>query len=376
MPTLAEKHAKYQEGVADFWEKVKSIGVGVLKGATTDLAGAPVDIMNEVIGAVSGGKLKSAEPVGGSKFLRRTLAGDSQVEDKNLFETAGTPETAVKAMIVGAAKIPDRLRAFENYTAADKTKSIRDIRADRFAETGVYLDKDGALKTAISDADATINLETLGKATYLTRKQEDFVKLGEVLNHPELFKLYPELKDVDVHWTMDLVGSGYFNDKVSTMGLGGSRSHAQRTAELGVPGPKDFDISRYSQGTLDTLRNVILHEVQHGIQSGEGFTKGGNPQQFLPPGRDLNKLKSKLAEKEKTATPDQKEAIERFRQKINAQSQEAMNRYRNLPGEQEARFTELTSNMTEEQLGAKVLELLRKGETPQNTFTVPIRPIP
>jgi hypothetical protein len=339
MATLAEKHAKYQEGVADFWEKIKSVGVGVLKGATTDLVGAPVDILNEVIGAVSGGKLKSAEPVGGSKNLRRTLGGDANVEDKNMFETAGTlvnPETVVKAMIVGAAKFPERYNA---YTKLAIKEGSMLPQAEYFNRTGVYYDKDSVHKTTLSDADAKINHSAmLGIEP----------KLGDVLIHPELYKLYPELKNI----------------RMSEQGARGSGSMAMDNSVMTV--------GRTINEQL--FRDVVLHETQHAVQHIERFAPGGNTRQFLS--FDPVSVQEKINRARKSGDVSQVDAANRAAVKLNQQLQEATNRYMNIPGEQEARFTTLTGNMSEQELGAKVLELLRKGETPQTTFTVPIRPIP
>lgn len=71
--------------------------------------------------------------------------------------------------------------------------------------------------------------------------------LGEILDHPELFKNYPELQNMTVRVDPNLRGNGEFQ-------------------------PWDNSITVKSASDLGTL----LHETQHGIQTKEGFAKGAN----------------------------------------------------------------------------------------------------
>jgi hypothetical protein len=83
--------------------------------------------------------------------------------------------------------------------------------------------------------------------------EQHATKLGEVLHHPELFKAYPEAKDITIvkrPGFFDFGGlQGWFNDKHNEIG-----------------------ITPYAKEPLSTL----LHEVQHWIQGKEGFATGGN----------------------------------------------------------------------------------------------------
>lgn len=83
-------------------------------------------------------------------------------------------------------------------------------------------------------------------------------KLKDVFNHPELYKAYPELADISV-------------TKVPGMQL-----------LAGIKGYYDPTIKQLavSAGTLDQTRSIILHEIQHIIQSTEGFSTGANMQVF------------------------------------------------------------------------------------------------
>ena len=100
--------------------------------------------------------------------------------------------------------------------------------------TGWYKDKDGAWKFEIDDSPAKI-------------KNQNADKLGDLLEHKELFKAYPELKDIKIK-------------KISNEG----------GEKLGYYDPNKKEIAINNIGDKSTL----MHEVQHAIQDIEGFAKG------------------------------------------------------------------------------------------------------
>src|SRR6185436_1720672 len=86
-------------------------------------------------------------------------------------------------------------------------------------------------------------------------------KLKDVFNHPKLYEAYPEIGDVSV-------------TKVPAMQLlaGVKGYYDPTTKQLAVaPGP------------LEQTRSIILHEVQHIVQSIEGFSTGANMQVLETP---------------------------------------------------------------------------------------------
>lgn len=92
--------------------------------------------------------------------------------------------------------------------------------------------------------------------------------LKDIFDHPELYKHYPELADVTVK---PVSGMMAFN------GIEGSFN--QRTNVLSI-----------GDLTADRMKAVALHEIQHYIQSQEGFSRGGNSKMFESPRwQELNK---------------------------------------------------------------------------------------
>lgn len=101
------------------------------------------------------------------------------------------------------------------------------------------------------------------------------VTLDKVLDHPELYKAYPELARIKV------------------------KELPEELVKNGTKGMMRGD-TLYLAPDLDPkyAKSVMLHEVQHAIQDIEGFARGGNSAEFLP--KELE-----AAEKEFKSTKDQ-----------------------------------------------------------------------
>jgi len=79
------------------------------------------------------------------------------------------------------------------------------------------------------------------------------VRIGDVIDHPELFNAYPNLKNIPVKLEYNIW------KKPS----GGSFS------------PKGIEV-RYKD--ISEVKPVLIHEIQHAVQEIEGFAKGGSPE--------------------------------------------------------------------------------------------------
>ena len=122
----------------------------------------------------------------------------------------------------------------------------------------------GKLKSEILDQGAS--REGLEKSGYQGR-------LNEVLAHKELFDAYPDLAKST--W------ASVPPDKMVLPGMGG----VWRGQQLGMQVNSDIAPS-FVRG-----RSITLHEIQHGVQDAEGFTRGSNPEMFK---HDIGQLQSTL----------------------------------------------------------------------------------
>jgi len=88
------------------------------------------------------------------------------------------------------------------------------------------------------------------------RQMDRAVRLGNIFEHPELYKAYPEIADMRVSGLYETTGR-----------LRGSLS------------PGENRIRVKSSADPDQQRSTLLHEIQHAIQFKEGFPLGGNTSQ-------------------------------------------------------------------------------------------------
>ncbi|UOF76779.1 coil containing protein [Caudoviricetes sp.] len=102
-----------------------------------------------------------------------------------------------------------------------------------------------ALKAAESAADKARDALTLAQLN------GSLTKVSDVLEHRALFAAYPSVADVNVE----------FDDNL----LAGNARYS--------PASKTITLSKASD--LDTILNMLLHEIQHNIQDIEGFARGG-----------------------------------------------------------------------------------------------------
>ena len=323
--------------MADLLETIKDFARGVIKGNTTDF----VDIANmtpqaKLLGVIRERVLgqKTPEPTGDQVYEK--ITGDKPTG--SLAETAGTfvspeaPAAALKAIIIGAARIPSRMIARQ---AAEKAGFKTE--AELFSQSGAYKDIGGVLRTTLSDAGASIDWESLARNTPGIER-----RLSDVVSHPKLFELYPELKTF----------------KVVAENTGGN---------LGGFNPEEKLIAISDRASKRDALSIVLHELQHGVQTLDSTERGGNIKQFLPHNPEVvQRVVNKARE---TGDPTAIKAAENLKTKFNKSIKEAETKYMNLPGEQEARFTQQTMNLSDQELGAVVLDLLKRNSGPQTYDT-------
>ena len=126
-----------------------------------------------------------------------------------------------------------------NVGKLDQAKAMLEKGANEveiWQKTGWFKDKDGAWKFEIGDSKARLNPNFKSGG-----------RLSELLEHKELFKAYPELKDIKIKKIIDEKGEnlGYYD-----------------------PNKKEIAINNIGD------KSTLMHEVQHAIQDIEGFARG------------------------------------------------------------------------------------------------------
>ena len=161
-------------------------------------------------------------------------------------------------------------------------------------------------------------------------KPFDVMKLEEILEHPELYENYPELRKMDIE--------GVYSDSKTV----GAFDSVKDNIEIA------FDSRKHNP------KKTLFHEIQHAIQEKEGFTKGGNIEGSID--EALKNLKDMFFNSEIDADTYKKARSDLIQNKFNY--------YRRLAGEVESRNVEGRMNWTEE---------MRQGKPFNTTLDIPIK---
>ena len=230
-----------------------------------------------------------------------------------------------------ADKAEERTFRMDNLSVARKMEEEKkDAKAIKMA-TGWELGADGKWRYEMPDAKIkdTINV---GGGQIVKRYEDDMLwnggKLSDVIDAPELFKAYPQLKDVRIETDAimnDMPSNGEYNSKTNTITI-----HADE---------------------LKYMNGILNHEIQHAIQDIEGFAKGGSPR--LVRGevkKKLNEVTKQIRQLRAEGKEDEAKAlVEKNRGLYNAyQANDDYNSYKSLAGEVEARNVQERMNMTPE----------------------------
>lgn len=327
-------------------DKTMEAIMGFVKANTSDLLGAPADI-SYAINKLTSKNAEPAKPEFGSDYFRKIFFGPAGVETKSLTEVAGSLVSpggvagVGKAMIVGA--IPklaisgvSAKSAARILTELDKLQTSEEA-VRFFQETGVFRGIEDAQKAAISDAAATLNKKPFSriideKGNINTVLAVD-TKLGNLLDHPELYKLYPKLSEVKVKSDAGMnINAASFDPKTQTITLG-------------------------PQASADMAMSSTLHEVQHIVQDYEGFAFGTSPnaqREFKAVELTQQRL-DRLRKLREEGNPHAIKAAEM----LNADTRNAFQKYKKNPGESEARFTESTMGLSQSELNARIEDVLK-----------------
>lgn len=253
--------------------------------------------------------------------------GDFSADNNDIrFSLAGERGAAA------ADKAEERTARMDNLSVARKMEEEKkNAKAIKMA-TGWERGADGKWRYEMPDAKIKDTMD-VGGGHIVKRYDDDMLwnggKLSDVIDAPELFKAYPHLKDVRIDTDAimnDMPSNGEYNAKTNTITI-----HADE---------------------LKYMNSILNHEIQHAIQSIEGFDRGGSPRLVR------GEIKKRLAEVTKQIRQlraegkedEAKAIVEKNRGLYNAyQANDDYNSYKSLAGEVEARNVQERMNMTPEE---------------------------
>lgn len=287
----------------------------------------PSDTPSDVVDALKKAGIDVSSYERGNAEDRQKVTMDAINSSDNIrFSLAGERGAAA------ADKAEERTFRMDNLSVARKMEEEKKgAKAIKMA-TGWERGADGKWRYEISDAKIKDTMD-VGGGHIVKRYEDDMLwnggKLSKVIDAPELFKAYPQLKDVRIETDAimnDMPSNGEYNAKTNTITI-----HADE---------------------LKYMNSILNHEIQHVIQSIEGFDRGGSPRLVR------GEIKKRLAEVTKLIRQlraegkedEAKAIVEKNRGLYNAyQANDDYNSYKSLAGEVEARNVQERMNMTPEE---------------------------
>jgi hypothetical protein len=297
------------------------------------------------------GKPAAAAAKAGTMALGR--AGERMAERvvPQVMERGGLPAQLLTDLAQGSrsqifigpeAKTWDQKAAIKAANMERKGATPQEI----WSETGTARGPDKMWRQEISDKaseydpGALEDLRSLDDFDYLKQTQP----LGGTLEHKELYKAYPELSDMPVHFFPE----------------------AKMKGAYAAYSPKRDRMTLSDALSPEGARSGSLHEIQHAIQERERFGVGGNSRDFARMRQeadakigDMNKQMSALVRQmdNPETTAAQKTALQaQYNDLLNQRSQlvpmsqlDPMEAYGHLMGEAEARLTQRRRDLTPEE---------------------------
>lgn len=200
-------------------------------------------------------------------FARDTLGADIEIDIADL--ESASQRTAGDAV---TSQLSTQQAPADNLDMIAGRGSPRFDRAR--AEGRVYRDRDGKEKFITSDADSRLLIDE-DKARRLLAGES--LTVADIVDNPTVRGDYPELLTTEVvvddaygdSASMTATDNGGFEMRLGPVLL-----------QNALPEETGGWTSVNSGNGKAELHSTILHELQHGIQGIEGFAKGGSPAQF------------------------------------------------------------------------------------------------
>lgn len=265
-------------------------------------------------------QIKSAEPFTGVPLDQRFNPASPDIRYQFAGEKANIPQFMRDSLDTAKAMAADG-------------KTSEEIRAVTGWFPGKY---DGKMRWEIPDTTAEFsdNPAPWNENQGVTNSKQGYT-LADTLDHPALFEAYPMLKDISVNirYGKGLPYAGEFKAR-DARAKGG------------------MYITATGESKAEAL-TALLHEVQHAIQTIEGFAKGGNPEVIKEQKlRAIREEIKALFVKHRVIMERSPEGqlLKKLQNKL--KNTGGKREYKNTAGEIESRDVEARSRLTPEQLAA------------------------
>lgn len=193
---------------------------------------------------------KARSMAGDNETIRQATGWFKGADGKWRFEI---DDSEAVASANGLAGLNDADRnKFKNIVAGEKYKKYANLMEKMFF--GDFEESKNILKEIQSIQEKNPDIKEAYKAQNRT-----IGSLQEFLKHNELYKQYPEIKNMDVVFDIDVSSS----------------------VKGGYDGRFAIHLNKNLKENEDALKSVLLHEIQHFIQQREGFSNGATPDYWV-----------------------------------------------------------------------------------------------
>jgi len=255
--------------VNDIYQAGGDMRDGDYIGAATNTAAA----LAPIVGAVAARPAATALAQSGDDAARAI------VDAFTMYQAGG------KHAAGNFARMEDGMFAGPSAMTADldalaKARSMADSGASRddiWRDTGWFKGVDGKWRYEIDDSASTLNdYITSGAVDEWTPR--DSIRMGETLQHDDLYSAYPEFAGIR--------STGRVDSEMTKLrdALSPSRASPNNRGYYDPRGEGHINLTT----SADDMRPVALHELQHGVQSTEGFARGSNLEAAASPTYKVN----------------------------------------------------------------------------------------
>lgn len=246
-----------------------------------------------------------------------------------------------------------------DFVVEDYKKSIRRYKKEIADIKNEIRINDNRLKLLLNEAQVNIDIDKAGVNALYNKDTTTKAKLSEIITHDELFKAYPQIRNVEIVFNKNMKKGEFANATIPQKG--GVRSSAY------------IEVSKqafYKDGvfSVDEFKKTLMHEVQHIIQAYEGFANGSLPSEQY---ERLRRIAVADYKKNPSAYKNIADTAEEFAD-VMVTPRDAFRAYQNVYGEQEARNVEDRLKLSKEER-AKTMpfagnkdSILSTGERPIN----------
>lgn len=291
--------SKVAEVGGDVWENMNYLDRAAL-------VTAPVPVVGDVTGLLADAYMYATKPEERTATNYALTGGSLALGLPASVTSAIGSSPALLGIFAAARRNPEALKKYEEAINAPLTKEQEKIIADdpdalakimeekaeqvrKETGVGVLEGADTTPRFEIDDSQAKIkNIDVaeiqpitsdgLGESyqQLVTKSGGSLygLKIGDILEHDEFFKYYPEARNLPISYAQDGEKGAfiYGTDRTDPLGSGSEMRLSTRVDQESFLSP------------LADLRETVLHELQHYVQFVDNLNMGGSSKTFMPGG--------------------------------------------------------------------------------------------